>query len=109
MSRGRARGGLRAWGLEGLGQARKIQASTPAHRVFHLAIILLILCARTAAAHDRTTSYSTWDIRGRDAHVTVRLSALDVTRFPWASTAAADLDRLVGQYLSEHLQLSAGA
>lgn len=73
-----------------------------------LALLLLTICARPAAAHDRTTSYSTWDIRGRDAHVTLRLSALDVTRFPWASTAAADLDRLLGAYLSEHLQLSAG-
>jgi len=87
----------------------KATTTTLGRRRFGLALLLLGMCARPAVAHDRTTSYSTWDIHGRDAHVTVRLSALDVTRFPWASTAAADLDRLLGAYLTEHLQLSAGA
>jgi hypothetical protein len=77
--------------------------------VVRFALCLLALAAHPAAAHDRTTSYSTWDIRGRSAQVTVRLSALDVTRFPWAATAGADLDRMLGDYLPQHLQLLADA
>ena len=68
---------------------------------------MLALHAHPAAAHDRTTSYSSWDIRDRHAQVTVRLSALDVSRFPWAATAGSDLDRLLGTYLTQHLQLLA--
>lgn len=69
-------------------------------------LVVCLLCAR-AVAHDRTTSYSTWDIRGRRAQVTVRLAELDVSRFPWAATTAADLDRLLGDYLTRELQLLA--
>ena len=70
-------------------------------------VALCTLKAATAGAHDRTTSYSTWDIRGRDAQVTVRLSELDVTHFPWAATAGDDFDRVLGDYLTNHLQLRA--
>lgn len=69
-------------------------------------LLAVLLCSR-AAAHDRTTSYSTWDIHDRRARITVRLSELDVSRFPWAMTAGADLDRLVSDYLTQHLQLVA--
>ncbi len=77
--------------------------------MWRLTLCILALHAHPAAAHDRTTSYSTWDIRGREAHVTVRLSALDVTRFPWATTAGTDLDQLLGKYLTQQLQLLADA
>ena len=69
-------------------------------------LIGLLLVALPAAAHDRTTSYSTWDVRGRQAFVTVGLSALDVSRFPWA--AAADREEALGAYLAHHLRLLAG-
>jgi len=69
-------------------------------------VLLLGLLATPAAAHERTTSYSSWEVRGRQAHVTVRLSELDVSRFPWA--AAADRDRALAAYLARHLQLLAG-
>ena len=71
-----------------------------------LGVALFACVPVVAVAHDRTTSYSTWDIRGRDAQVTVRLSELDVTRLPWAE--GADLDRLLGAYLTSHVQLLAG-
>jgi len=66
-----------------------------------LALVLVVLATR-AAAHDRTTSYSTWDIRGRDAAVTVGLAALDVSRFPGVDREAAFAD-----YAVRHLELSA--
>jgi len=47
--------------------------------------LAVVLVGGPAAAHDRTTSYSTWEIRGREARVTVRLADLDVSRFPWAA------------------------
>jgi hypothetical protein len=70
-------------------------------------VLGLVLFASPAAAHDRTTSYSHWDIRGRQAHVTLGLAALDVSRFPWATSA--DAVSKLGSYLVEHLRLFAGA
>jgi hypothetical protein len=67
-----------------------------------------VLGASAAAAHDRTVSYSTWELDGARARITVRLTPLDVSRFPWAAGAGADLDRRLGAYLTEHLQLRAG-
>jgi hypothetical protein len=73
------------------------------------AVFVVLLCAAVpAAAHDRTVSYSTWDIDGPRARVTARVAALDVSRLPWAATAGADLDRRLGAYLAERLTLSAG-
>ena len=70
-------------------------------------VVCLALLAAPVAAHDRTTSYSHWDIRGTRAHVTVGLAALDVSRFPWATSA--DAVATLGSYLADHLRLLAGA
>jgi hypothetical protein len=70
-------------------------------------LVVLLCAAAPAAAHDRTVSYSTWDIDGARARVTARVTALDVSRLPWAATAGADLDRRLGAYLAERLTLSA--
>ncbi|MBP1684251.1 MAG: HupE/UreJ family protein [Deltaproteobacteria bacterium] len=78
-------GGLRSWGLT---------------------LTVLLFATSIAVAHDRTTSYSTWEIQGRGAHVTVRLSLLDVSRFPWA--AEPDVESTLGAYLGHHLELIAG-
>src|SRR5206468_225286 len=43
-----------------------------------LGLLALVLVGTPVAAHDRTTSYSTWEMRGREARVTVRLADLDV-------------------------------
>ena len=68
--------------------------------------IALVLVAGPAGAHDRTTSYSAWDIHGREALVTVGLAALDVSRFPWAN--GPDREAALGVYVARHLQLVAG-
>ena len=57
-----------------------------------------------AAAHDRSASYSTWDLGGDGAVVTARLAALEATRLPWPP---GDVARL-GNYLTTHLRLVAG-
>ena len=69
----------------------------------------LALVAASALAHDRTLSYSTWDVRGREATVVVRLSHLDVTRFEWAASAGDALDRTLGEQLVRLVRLHAGA
>jgi hypothetical protein len=70
-------------------------------------LLLAALHAVPAAAHDRTVSYSTWDIDGPRAHVTARVSQLDVSRLPWAATAGPDLDQRLGDYLAQRLTLRA--
>jgi hypothetical protein len=69
----------------------------------------LALIAASASAHDRTLSYSTWDVRGHEATVVVRLSHLDVTRFAWAASAGDALDRILGEQLVRLVRLEAGA
>ena len=56
------------------------------------------------SAHDRSASYSTWDLTGDGAVVTARLAALEATRLPWPP---GDVARL-GDYLSTHLRLVTG-
>ncbi len=68
--------------------------------------IAFALWAGTAAAHDRTVSYSTWEIDGAHARVTLRLTPLDVSRFPWA--AGPDADARLAAYVAEHLRLRTG-
>jgi len=81
-------------------------------RVRRLLLAMPPLCALLAplpaAAHQKSTSYSTWELRGRGAHVVLRLTALDVSRFPWAATAGNRLGHAVGRYAVGQLQLLAG-
>jgi HupE / UreJ protein len=70
---------------------------------------LLLLVAAPAAAHDRSTSYSTWDIQGRRAHVVARTTALEATHYPWGvGTDRAAFERTLGEYLTTRLRLFAG-
>lgn len=66
----------------------------------------LLLTLSAAHAHERTTSYSTWDIRGLTATVSLRLTLLDASRFPWFSAAGSS--HQLEQYATQHLVLSAG-
>lgn len=72
------------------------------------AVVAATLCAALVAAHahDRTTSYSTWDVQGRTATVSLRLTLLDASRFPWFSTS--DAEPKLQQYITQHLVLIAG-
>jgi hypothetical protein len=78
----------------------------PLLRCAYCCLLLASLPARSLA-HDRTTSYSTWDIQGRQAQVTVRVSELDVSRYPWAASATSHFDRMLADYLTQRLQLLA--
>jgi len=76
-------------------------------RVGALVALSLALYSTPAFAHDRTVSYSTWEISGDRARITARIAALDVSRLPWAATPGAETDRRLGAYLSERLTLRA--
>lgn len=71
-----------------------------------LAFIALVLTAAPAQAHDRTTSYSTWELDGRKATVTARFSLLDASRFPWFFSDSAEGE--MKKYLADRLRLFAG-
>ncbi len=62
-----------------------------------------MLAAAPARGHERTVSYSTWDVAAPHVRVTARLSALDVSRLPWAAAAGPDFNTRLGLYLSEKL------
>jgi len=68
---------------------------------------LLLLLAHPALAHDRSISYSDWNIHDREVQVSVRLTELDASRLPWTGTAAAAPEEALGRYLVDHLTLSA--
>jgi hypothetical protein len=71
--------------------------------------LILFLVAAPAAGHERTVSFSSWKIDGRNAHITARLTPLDVSRLPWAQGLdGPELDRRLGAYLAESLGLRAG-
>lgn len=71
-----------------------------------LALLAALLCAAPAAAHERTVSYSTWEMALPRLRVTVRLSALDVSRLPWAAAAGPDFNTRLGGYLADRLTAS---
>ena len=72
------------------------------------ALLLTLLClASVARAHERTVSFSTWELAGPRARISARLSSLDVSRLPWAANAGEALDAKLGAYLTERLTLRA--
>jgi hypothetical protein len=79
---------------------------------FRLAVVHVALgltCIASAAyAHDRSTSYSTWEIDGNRARVTVRITDLDLSRLPLMAAEPDERDRELAAYLTQHLQLFAG-
>ncbi len=75
-------------------------------RLLWLAALLL---AAPAAAHDRTVSYSTWEIALPRVRVSARMTALDVSRLPWAAAAGPDFNTRLGLYLSERLTVRSDA
>lgn len=88
--------------------ARRCNLRLPFVRVAGVLLFALTVSAPSARAHERGTSYSSWEIRGRQARVVLRLTELDVSRFPWAATAGAQLRARLGSYLAGHLLLFAG-
>ena len=68
---------------------------------------ILTCLARAAAAHDRSISYSAWEIDGTRARVTARIADLDLSRLPLMAVGAAERDVALTMYLTQHLQLFA--
>ncbi|MBI3781971.1 MAG: HupE/UreJ family protein [Deltaproteobacteria bacterium] len=83
-------------------------ASGIGRRASGVALLLTVLAAAPAQAHDRTNSYSSWDIHGRSAHVVARMWELDVTHFEWGLVPGPERDRRLGEQLTQQLQLLAG-
>ncbi len=59
-----------------------------------------------AAAHDRTSSFSSWEIHGAEAVVRLRFSEIDLTRYPWAHAPIRERTERLKSYLTGALQLS---
>jgi hypothetical protein len=74
--------------------------------VIRCILLILVFFSAPAAAHDRTTSYSGWVIRGREAEVALRLSQLDLSYYPWGADGG-NLETAAGTYAIEHLKLLA--
>ena len=69
---------------------------------------LVLSAAGAASAHTRSTSWSSWEIEGREARVRFRIPQLELTRLPWGIVAAPRFAPELGRYLSEGLRLQAG-
>lgn len=70
---------------------------------------LLGLVLPTAAlAHSRSASTSSWELRGREAHVTFHISQLELTRLPWGVVRPGSLSPDLAAYLDGALRLEAG-
>jgi hypothetical protein len=72
------------------------------------ALALAALGAAPAAAHTRSTSYSSWRVEGREAVVRFRIPQLELTRLPWGIVAAPRFAPELGRYLTGALRLEAG-
>jgi hypothetical protein len=72
-----------------------------------LLILGTLFAAWPGLAHTRSTSYSTWEIDGREARVRLRIPQLELTRLPWGIVNAPHFAPELGSYLVEALQLEA--
>ncbi len=79
------------------------------NRPWPILVALLVIAAAPAPpviAHDRGTSYSTWTIGDDAAHVSVRLTDLDLTRYPWGAGGSGSVRaEALRRYLPERLVL----
>ena len=60
-----------------------------------------------AHAHTRSTSYSSWEIEGREARIRFRITQLELTRLPWGIVAPPALQPELAGYLQRALRLEA--
>jgi len=95
-------------GAKGASDRRVHLVSSPSHFLLSSLLAAIVFTVGSAEAHDRGTSYSAWELRGRDARVVLRLTELDVSRFPWAANRAPDLPAIIAGYVADHLVLVAG-
>jgi hypothetical protein len=80
------------------------------HSRFRIVVVGLALACpvRATFAHDRSISYSTWEIHGTRARITVRITDLDLSRLPLMAADRDQRNRALVAYLPQHLQLFAG-
>lgn len=71
-------------------------------------LFLLAGVAGTARAHDRSHSYSSWRLDGREARVVLRLAEIETTRIEGSEGSGAERDERIGAWLTERLRLLAG-
>jgi hypothetical protein len=71
------------------------------------AAVLLALAPVPAAAHTRSTSYSTWEIDGARAKVRFDIPQYELTRLPWGIVAPPQLPPELATYLTRALRLEA--
>ncbi len=72
------------------------------------AFALSVGIAEPATAHTRSTSYSSWEIEGRDARIRFRITQLELTRLPWGIVSPPALQPELAAYLPDVLRLEAG-
>jgi len=77
-------------------------------RLAGVAALLVCACAGGAGAHTRSTSWSSWEVEGREARVRFRIPQLELTRLPWGIVTPPRLAPELGRYLGETLRLEAG-
>lgn len=85
----------------------KSHGSRPAQSVA-LAVTVALVAVSGAFAHDRTTSYSSWHVSGRQATVVLRMNEVDIATLPWAAGDGSAFDAALARYGLEHLTLLAG-
>jgi hypothetical protein len=68
----------------------------------------LALAASAASAHQRSVSYSTWELDASGARVHARLSQLDLSRVGLAFLSTGEPGDPVARYLASQLRLRAG-
>ena len=74
----------------------------------NLRMLLVLLLAAPVSAHERTVSYSTWELAPPGVRVTARLSALDASRLPWMRAGGVPVEERLGAYLADRLVARAG-
>ncbi len=75
-------------------------------RVLLLLVTATVLgLAAPAASHTRSTSWSTWDLDGRDARVLFRIPQLELTRLPWGIVSPPVVPGPLARYLPDALRL----
>ena len=70
--------------------------------------LCLMFLAPAVPAHDRSISYSAWEIDGTHARVTVRITELDLSRLPLMAADGEEREAVLAAYFTQHLRLFAG-
>lgn len=85
-------------------------STRPGRSFYYLAMATAALTAIAsgAHAHDRTTSYSSWEVTDRQAKIVLRAEEVDLAALPWASSEADAFDAALATYAVENLVLLVG-